>query len=265
MCGIQGRWRARRARRRAAGAAVGSLALPLLLLPSLSGRPASARCRHAGRLQLHAKYNCWEVAPPEGDRVDMTHEGRINRAEGGRGGTLDGRRVAHARGRLVAPAASAAPRSHHAAAAAAAPAGVDYYRAQLVVPENAYELNFVFSNGDGVFDNNANQVGGGRAGPLVGRCRAAAAPAHACGRLWGLRRAGAWWEGARSPPGCRPQPTPLPRPTPAQNYVLPVAGPMTRELWIETAPERAVSWWGRLLGRRTQPRSMGRSRQPTSS
>lgn len=27
-----------------------------------------------------------------------------------------------------------------------------------------------------------------------------------------------------------------------QNYVLPVSGPMTQELWIETAPERAVSW-----------------------
>lgn len=37
--------------------------------------------------------------------------------------------------------------------------GVDYYRTQLQVPEEAYELNFVFSNGDGMFDNNNTQVG----------------------------------------------------------------------------------------------------------
>ena len=62
--------------------------LPLLLPnprfepPPLPATTAPPR-RHAGRLQLHAKYNCWEVAPAEGDRLDMTHEGRINRAEGG--------------------------------------------------------------------------------------------------------------------------------------------------------------------------------------
>lgn len=39
-------------------------------------------------------------------------------------------------------------------------AGVDYYRVDLEVPEEAYELNFVFSNGDGLFDNNFSQVGG---------------------------------------------------------------------------------------------------------
>ncbi len=40
------------------------------------------------------------------------------------------------------------------------PAGVDYYRTQLVVPKDAYELNFVFSNGDGLYDNNGTQVRG---------------------------------------------------------------------------------------------------------
>jgi hypothetical protein len=39
-------------------------------------------CRHQGRLQLHASYNTWEIPAPEGDRLDMPHEGRINRAEG---------------------------------------------------------------------------------------------------------------------------------------------------------------------------------------
>ncbi|KAI7836090.1 hypothetical protein COHA_010018 [Chlorella ohadii] len=106
-------------------------------------RSQSEPLQHANRLQLHPKYNCWEVAAEEGDRVDMNHEGRINRAE-----------------------------------------GVDYYRTQLVVPKDAYELNFVFSNGDGLYDNNGTQ-----------------------------------------------------------NYVLPVAGPMTRDLWLDTAPERAEAAW----------------------
>jgi hypothetical protein len=52
----------------------------------------------------------------------------------------------------------------------------------LAVPAQAYELNFIFGDGEGVFDNNATQ-----------------------------------------------------------NYVLPVEGPVTREDWVDSAPERAVS------------------------
>lgn len=37
-------------------------------------------------------------------------------------------------------------------------AGVDYYSTRVTIPENAFEMNFVFSNGDGVYDNNAGQV-----------------------------------------------------------------------------------------------------------
>lgn len=37
------------------------------------------------------------------------------------------------------------------------------------------------------------------------------------------------------------KPSSHPSPPLLQNYVLPVQGPMTRELWIDTAPERAVS------------------------
>ena len=52
------------------------------------------------------------------------------------------------------------------------------YRATLDVPEAAYELNFVFSNGEGVFDNNATLVrgghgGGGGVGVCVSSARAA--------------------------------------------------------------------------------------------
>jgi hypothetical protein len=44
---------------------------------------------------------------------------------------------------------------------------VDYYRAQLLIPEDAYELNFVFSNGEGLFDNNFEQVRQAGAGCIV--------------------------------------------------------------------------------------------------
>ena len=54
-----------------------------------------------------------------------------------------------------------------ACAAAALAAGVDYYRAQLLIPEVAYELNFVFSNGEGLFDNNFEQVRQAGAGCIV--------------------------------------------------------------------------------------------------
>ncbi|EFN55259.1 hypothetical protein CHLNCDRAFT_134595 [Chlorella variabilis] len=106
-------------------------------------RSQSEPLMHQGRLQMHPKYNTWEVAAPEGDRVDMPHEGRINRGE-----------------------------------------GVDYYSARVTIPDNAFEMNFVFSNGDGVFDNNSSQ-----------------------------------------------------------NYLVPVTGPMTRDMWIDTAPERAEAAW----------------------
>lgn len=50
--------------------------------------------------------------------------------------------------------------------------GVDFYRVDLEVPEDAYELNFVFSNGDGLFDNNEGQVGRMRGMPCPPRLRA---------------------------------------------------------------------------------------------
>lgn len=182
------------------------------LLHHLPSLPRS--CRHANRLQLHPKYNCWEVAAPEGDRVDMNHEGRINRAEGEAGlgapgtpGHGDGSVELGVRDRClcfggadaeaggvcwcchengstsllvqcVGPTACEAKRqAKHPVPAARLQcplnrptlllllricppaAGVDYYRTQLVVPKDAYELNFVFSNGDGLYDNNGNQVG----------------------------------------------------------------------------------------------------------
>lgn len=36
--------------------------------------------------------------------------------------------------------------------------GLDYYSARLAVPEEAFEINWVVSNGDGAFDNNFSQV-----------------------------------------------------------------------------------------------------------
>lgn len=157
-------------------------------------RPARrASRRHSGRLQLHPKYNCWEMAAPEGDRVDMNHEGGINRAEGearrlrcrlggcaaalwwrqGRAGVcLTASRCLHGWSEncsctgvscplllLCSRAANYLPACHPRCVAPFGPAGVDYYRTQLVVPQDAYELNFVFSNGDGAYDNNGNQVG----------------------------------------------------------------------------------------------------------
>ncbi|PSC67151.1 glycosyltransferase family 5 [Micractinium conductrix] len=109
-------------------------------------RQQSEPLRNSGRSLLHAKFNTWEVSPEEGDRLDMTHDGRIPRAD-----------------------------------------GVDYYRVELAVPEEAYEINFVFSNGEGTFDNNLTQ-----------------------------------------------------------NYLKPVEGPMTRDLWIDTAPERAEAAWQKM-------------------
>jgi Ni,Fe-hydrogenase I small subunit len=55
-------------------------------------------------------------------------------------------------------------------------------RVTVAVPADAYELNFIFSDGEGTYDNNDTR-----------------------------------------------------------NYVLAVEGPMSRELWADTAPERAVS------------------------
>ncbi|KAL4420307.1 hypothetical protein ABPG77_001397 [Micractinium sp. CCAP 211/92] len=62
--------------------------------------------------------------------------------------------------------------------------GIDYYRVDIEVPEDAFELNFVFSNGDGMYDNNFGQ-----------------------------------------------------------NYLKPCDGPMTRELWLQKAQERAEAAW----------------------
>lgn len=55
-----------------------------------------------------------------------------------------------------------------------------FFKAELYIPEEAYEMNFIFSDGEEIYDNNNNE-----------------------------------------------------------NYLLPVEGPMSRELWIDTAPERA--------------------------
>lgn len=112
---------------------------------------------------------------------------------------------------------------------------MDYYRAQLVVPDNAYELNFVFSNGDGLFDNNANQVGSQAGWAGAGAC---CSPLLRRQRVHAGERAGRHARPSWLLPRARHAPIPT---KPVQNYVLPVAGPMTRELWIDTAPERAVS------------------------
>ena len=114
-------------------------------------------------------------------------------------------------------------------------AGTDFYAARLALPPDAYEINFIFSDGQGAWDNNFAQ--------------ASERVCVVC--VWGGR--------ARCE-GCRPAPPPLAPPPPPththkQNYSKGVDGPMTRELWIETTAERAVrararaSWGGWLGGR----------------
>jgi starch synthase len=98
--------------------------------------------RNSNRIQLQARFNNWELAP-DGDGPDR----------------LD-----------MVPAAEGAPRGD----------GSDFYSVSFTVPAEAYEFNFIFSDGESVFDNNNTQ-----------------------------------------------------------NYTLPVEGPVTRESWIDAAPERA--------------------------
>lgn len=89
-------------------------------------------------IQVHAKYNHWELDAGESDRIDMVP---VN---------------------LDIP-------------------GAQFYKADLgVIPMEAYEMNFIFSDKEELYDNNN-----------------------------------------------------------MENYLLQVKGPMTRERWIETAPERA--------------------------
>eukprot|EP00890_Picochlorum_soloecismus_P001226 jgi/Picsp_1/2103/NSC_05568-R1_glycosyltransferase family 5 protein len=89
-------------------------------------------------IQVHAKYNHWELDAGESDRIDMVP---------------------------VDPGV----------------AGAQFYKADLgVIPMEAYEMNFIFSDKEELYDNNN-----------------------------------------------------------MENYMLQVKGPMTRERWIETAPERA--------------------------
>lgn len=98
--------------------------------------------RQSPRIQLQARFNNWELEPAGDapDRLDMV------------------------------AAAEGAPRGD----------GSDFYSVSFTIPTEAYEFNFIFSDGEGVFDNNNTQ-----------------------------------------------------------NYTLPVEGPVTRESWIDTAPERA--------------------------
>ena len=130
-------------------------------------------------------------------------------------------------------------------------AGVDYYRTQLVVPKDAYELNFVFSNGDGLYDNNGTQVGGVGGWAAQGQaccCCSATLQCTADGRVKALREIRPAGQHCcllpllELPVSSHP-PT---HPSLLQNYVMPVAGPMTRDLWIDTAPERAVSLLQRI-------------------
>jgi len=98
--------------------------------------------RQSPRIQLQARFNNWELEPA-GDAPDH----------------LD-----------MIPAAEGAPRGD----------GSDFYSISFTVPIEAYEFNFIFSDGESLFDNNNTQ-----------------------------------------------------------NYTLPVEGPVTKESWIDTAPERA--------------------------
>ena len=144
-----------------------------------------------------------------------------------------------------------------AACCCSCPTGVDYYRVELAVPEEAYEINFVFSNGEGTFDNNLTQVGGGAAACWgvcwVSRCREERQGHAACwcaAQVTCSRQACSPWAAPASawPPFTMllPPHPPIPSPQPSgpQNYLKPVEGPMTRDLWIDTAPERAVRRWG---------------------
>jgi starch synthase len=102
----------------------------------------SETLRYSNRIQLQARFNNWELAPA-GDGPDRLE---------------------------MVPAAEGAPRGD----------GSEFYSVTFTVPTEAYEFNFIFSDGESVFDNNNTQ-----------------------------------------------------------NYTLPVEGPVTREFWIDTAPERA--------------------------
>lgn len=94
--------------------------------------------RSAGKLQIHPRFNNWEVNPDDGDSSEL-QPASIARAE-----------------------------------------GVDFYSATIHIPEDAYEMNFIFSDGEAHFDNNYQQ-----------------------------------------------------------NYLKEVHGAMTKELWLDAAPERA--------------------------
>ena len=93
--------------------------------------------QHRPHIQLHAKFNNWELNLGDSDRIDMVASG------------------------VQGP-------------------GMDLVRAEFDVPEDAYELNFIFSDKEGMYDNNETN-----------------------------------------------------------NYCLPVVGDMTKQKWIDTAPERA--------------------------
>lgn len=105
-------------------------------------RAQSEVLRDRPRIQMQARFNNWELEPA-GDCPD----------------------------RLELVPAEGAPKGE----------GTDFWRVSFTVPTEAYELNFIFSDSEGLYDNN-NTL----------------------------------------------------------NYSLPVDGPMTRDLWIDTAPERAV-------------------------
>lgn len=134
------------------------------------------------RMQLHAKFNNWELAP-EGteDRVDMEPAVGVLKGVGGFAVHCCRRPQQNTHfklyvGRHFCLVSHCSSSIGHALAV-----GTDFWAAEITIPTEAYEINFIVGDGEGVYDNNATQ-----------------------------------------------------------NYVVPVEGPMTQELWIDTAPERAV-------------------------
>lgn len=82
-------------------------------------RAQSEALRDRPRIQLHVRYNNWELDPAEDEK----------------GGQLD---------RLDLTPAASIPRGD----------GTDFWSAVIKVPKEAYEMNFIFGDAEGVYDNN---------------------------------------------------------------------------------------------------------------
>lgn len=143
---------------------------------ALKGRP---------RIQLVAKCNNWEVDLDEGDgRVEMAPADGVPRGEGIVLCTCCATRCCfHMRVKLskMTHITPDLLRMIPSDMFDTVYAGTYFWKCAFSIPKDAYELNFIFGDGEGSFDNNSSQ-----------------------------------------------------------NYCLQVEGPMTRDLWIDTAPERAV-------------------------